>query len=199
MLDAALALDQHVGDLAAQLLDLTALFWQSGEPKIAVMAHQALDHGIGRRHRTLEQAGIKPDAGPGMADPDVVAHDLRAGVAFRRRFVRQLRQQDLLRGPTRIAEPDAHEVAREGDRPVAFLPVRHHQRIDIVRIHKYDPVADFHAVRGRFAPVMQSTFRRVNAALKLSDESALGQPAAVRAPKPAVSRLSLPLMRSSQG
>ncbi len=112
------------------------------------MAHQALDHDIGRRHRPLEQAGVKPNAGPGMADSDVVAHDLRASAAFRWRFVRQLRQEDLLRGPTRIAEPDAHEVARERDCPVAFLPVRHHQRIDIIGIHKHDPVADFHAVHG---------------------------------------------------
>ena len=148
VLDAALALDQHSGDLAAQLLDLATPFRQGGEPKIAVMAHQALDHGIGRHHRPLEQAGVEADAGPGMADPDVVAHDLRAGAAFHRRFVRQLRQQDFLRGPTRIAEPDAHEVAREGDRPVGFLPVRHHQRIDIVGIHEHDPVAGFHAVHG---------------------------------------------------
>ena len=81
--DAALALDQHAGDLAAQLLDLAALFRQSGEPKIAVMAHEALDNGIGRRHRPLEQAGVKADTGPGMAGPDVVAHDLRAGAAGR--------------------------------------------------------------------------------------------------------------------
>jgi hypothetical protein len=36
----------RAGELAAQLLDLAALFRQSSEPKIAVMAHQALDHGI---------------------------------------------------------------------------------------------------------------------------------------------------------
>ncbi len=95
-----------------------------------------------------EQAGVEPDAGPGMADPDVVAHDLRAGAALRRRLVRQLRQQDFLRRPVRIAEPDAHEVAGEGDRPVAFLPVRHHQRVDVVGIDEGDPVADFHAVHG---------------------------------------------------
>jgi hypothetical protein len=41
VLDAGLALDQHVGDLAAQLLDLAAPFRQGGEPKVAVMPHQA--------------------------------------------------------------------------------------------------------------------------------------------------------------
>jgi hypothetical protein len=148
VLDGALALDQHACDLAAQLLDFAALVRQSGEPQIAVVAHQALDHGIGRGHGPLEQAGVKPDAGPRMADPDAVAHDLRAGAALRRRLIRQLRQQNLLRGPTRIIQPDAHEVAREGDRPVGFLPVRHHQRIDVVGINKHHAVADVHAVHG---------------------------------------------------
>ena len=86
VLDPAFALDQQAGDLASQLLDLTTLLRQSGEPKIAVVAHQALYHGIGRRHRPLEQAGVKPDSGPGMADPDVVAHDFRTSAAFRWRF-----------------------------------------------------------------------------------------------------------------
>jgi hypothetical protein len=65
VLDGALALDQHACDLAAQLLDFAALVRQSGEPQIAVVAHQALDHGIGRGHGPLEQAGVKPDAGHG--------------------------------------------------------------------------------------------------------------------------------------
>src|SRR6516164_1786015 len=83
-----------------------------------------------------------------MAGAAVAAHNLRARAALHRRFVRQLRQQDLLRCPTWIAEPGAHEIAREGDRPVAFLAVRHHQRINIVGIYKCDPVGDFHAVHG---------------------------------------------------
>ena len=68
VLDTDFTLDQHAGDLAPQLLDHAALFGQGGEPKIAVMAHQTLDRGIGRRHRPLEQAGVKPNAGPGVAE-----------------------------------------------------------------------------------------------------------------------------------
>ncbi len=55
------------------------------------MAHQALDHGIGRRHGPLEQVRGNPDAGPGMTGTDIVAHDLGAGAARYRRLVPQLR------------------------------------------------------------------------------------------------------------
>ena len=96
----------------------------------------------------FEQASVEPEAGPRMADPDVVAHDRRAEAALRRRFLRQLRQQNLLRGPTGIANADAYQVAREGDRPVALLPIRHHQGIDMIGKHQHAPVADFHAVHG---------------------------------------------------
>ena len=81
-----------------------------------------------------------------MTDTDIIAHDLGAGAARRRRLVRQLRQQDFLRGPTRIAETVAQKVAGESDRPVSLLTVRHHHRINVVPVHKGKPVAHVQTV-----------------------------------------------------
>lgn len=76
---------------------------RTDEPKIAVVAHQALNHGVGSRHRSLERSGVKPYARPRMADANIVAHALRADTLFRRGFVRQLRQQNFQGSPAWIA------------------------------------------------------------------------------------------------
>ncbi len=57
----------------------------------------------------------------------------------------------LLQGPMRICRAlTRNEVSwqAEGDRPVDFLAVRHHQRVDVVRVRERDAVADFQAVHG---------------------------------------------------
>jgi hypothetical protein len=45
----------RAGELAAQLLDLAALFRQSSEPKIAVISHNSLDHSIDINYNPIKK------------------------------------------------------------------------------------------------------------------------------------------------